>query len=144
MMEEQLCCGQKLIDIPQSFPFCKQMTVQSNLTFFDYKVVYFPHKTLLHCFLYQNRQTLKAFLYFPMRCSEADATKREEFLKLEPMQRELLEQLPDLQLLLFVQQGIPFIFKVNNDDRKVVICSSHHSHASTKSYDDIFYKQRKY
>jgi hypothetical protein len=32
--------------------------------------------------------------------SEADATKREEFLKLEPMQRELLEQLPDLQLLL--------------------------------------------
>ena len=43
---------------------------------------------------------MKAFLYFPMRCSEADATKREEFLKLEPMQRELLEQLPDLQLLL--------------------------------------------
>jgi hypothetical protein len=32
--------------------------------------------------------------------TEADATKREEFLELEPMQRELLEQLPDLQLLL--------------------------------------------
>ncbi len=57
-----------------------------------------------------------------------------------------------------MQQGIPFIFRVNNDDRKVVvICSniisykfivhrerfrnSHHSHASTKSYDDILHKE---